>query len=92
MNIQVSSGNIFSDLGLLNSGEMLAKAELVRQINKILRQRKLNQVQAAEVLGIDQQEMSALIKGKLTGFSTEKLFRFLNALNPMCKSHVRDWT
>jgi predicted XRE-type DNA-binding protein len=80
IDIQVSSGNIFADLGMPNSDEMLMKAELVRQITKILSQRKLNQVQAAEVLGIDQPKVSALMRGKLTGFSTERLFRFLNAL------------
>ncbi|WP_445171087.1 helix-turn-helix domain-containing protein [Microcoleus sp.] len=80
IDIQVSSGNIFADLGMPNSDEMLMKAELVRQITKIVSQRKLNQVQAAEVLGIDQPKVSALMRGKLTGFSTERLFRFLNAL------------
>ena len=80
MDTQVSSGNIFADLGMPNSDEMLMKAELVRQITEIVSQRKLNQVQAAEVLGIDQPKVSALMRGKLTGFSTERLFRFLNAL------------
>ncbi|MEG3928282.1 helix-turn-helix transcriptional regulator [Microcoleus sp. D3_18a_C4] len=80
MDIQVSSGNIFADLGMPNADEMLMKAELVRQINQIITQRKLNQLQAAEVLGIDQPKVSALMRGKLTGFSTERLFRFLNAL------------
>ena len=80
IDIQVSSGNIFADLGMPNADEMLMKAELVRQINEIITQRKLNQIQAAEVLGIDQPKVSALMRGKLTGFSTERLFRFLNAL------------
>ncbi|MCC3573011.1 MAG: XRE family transcriptional regulator [Microcoleus sp. PH2017_40_RAT_O_B] len=80
IDIQVSSGNIFADLGMPNADEMLMKAELVRQINEIITQRKLNQLQAAQVLGIDQPKVSALMRGKLTGFSTERLFRFLNAL------------
>ncbi|MCY7381702.1 MAG: helix-turn-helix domain-containing protein [Microcoleus sp. CAN_BIN18] len=80
IDFQVSSGNIFADLGMPNADEMLMKAELVRQINQIITQRKLNQLQAAEVLGIDQPKVSALMRGKLTGFSTERLFRFLNAL------------
>ncbi|HAT12214.1 MAG TPA: transcriptional regulator, partial [Microcoleaceae bacterium UBA11344] len=54
IDIQVSSGNIFADLGMPNSDEMLMKAELVRQITELVNQRKLNQIQAAEVLGIDQ--------------------------------------
>ncbi|PSB53613.1 transcriptional regulator [filamentous cyanobacterium Phorm 6] len=80
IDIQVSSGNVFADLGMPNSDEMLMKAELVRQINQIITQRKLNQLQSAEILGIDQPKVSALRRGKLTGFSTERLFRFLNAL------------
>jgi predicted XRE-type DNA-binding protein len=89
IDIQVSSGNIFADLGMPNSDEMLMKAELVRQITEILSQRKLNQVQAAEVLGIDQPKVSALMRGKLTGFSTERLFRFLNALGCNVKIVVK---
>ncbi|MCC5664600.1 helix-turn-helix domain-containing protein [Nostoc sp. CHAB 5784] len=36
--------------------------------------------EAAALLGVDQPKISALIRGKLSGFSTERLFRFLNAL------------
>jgi hypothetical protein len=35
---------------------------------------------AAELLGIDQPKISALHKGKLSGFSLERLFKFLNIL------------
>jgi len=80
IDIQIGSGNVFADLDLPNSDELLMKAELIRQISHIITQRKLTQAQAAEVLGIDQPKVSALLRGKLTGFSTERLFRFLNAL------------
>ncbi len=72
-----SSGNVFADLGLPNPEEMLAKAELAIKIAEILRQRRLTQVQAAEVLGVDQPKISALIRGRLSGFSIERLLRFL---------------
>ena len=75
-----SSGNIFTDLGLADSEELLIKAELVRQIGELITMRKLLQTEAAELLGIDQPKISALLRGKLSGFSTERLFRFLNAL------------
>lgn len=78
--VQASSGNVFADLGLANSDELLMKAELARKISSIIIQQKMTQVEAAEVLGIDQPKVSALINGKLSGFSTERLFRFLNAL------------
>jgi len=75
-----SSGNVFADLGIKNPGEALAKAELILQINKIFKQKRLTQKKAAEILGIDQPKVSALLNGKLSGFSTDRLLRFLNAL------------
>src|SRR5438477_451327 len=78
---KVSSGNVFADLGLPDSGELLAKAELARQINNIINSKKLTQTAAAALLGVDQPKISALSKGKLTGFSLERLFRFLNILD-----------
>lgn len=76
----VGSGNVFADLGLPNPEERLAKAELARQINKLIKQQKMTQVEAAELLDIDQPKVSSLHKGKLAGFSLERLFRFLNIL------------
>ncbi|MFM6039109.1 MAG: helix-turn-helix domain-containing protein [Sphaerospermopsis kisseleviana] len=77
--IQTSSGNVFADLGLPNADEMLAKAELARKISQAITARGLTQMEAAELLRIDQPKVSALIRGKLTGFSLERMFRFLNA-------------
>jgi predicted XRE-type DNA-binding protein len=78
--VEIGSGNVFADLGLPNPEEALAKAVLANQICETITQRKLTQAQAAALLGIDQPKVSALIRGKLSGFSTERLFRFLNAL------------
>ncbi|NJL60558.1 MAG: XRE family transcriptional regulator [Methylacidiphilales bacterium] len=80
INVQKSSGNVFTDLGLANPDELLVKAELARQIGTIITQRNITQIEAAQLLGIDQPKISSLMKGKLSGFSTERLFRFLNAL------------
>lgn len=75
-----SSGNVFADLGLPNAEERLAKAELARKIGAIIAERHLTQTQAAELLGIDQPKISALMRGRLESFSLERLMRFLNAL------------
>jgi len=75
-----SSGNVFADLGLPNPEEALAKAEVARQIGKIIKKRRLSQTKAAKILHIDQPKVSALLHGYLTGFSLERLFRFLNDL------------
>lgn len=78
--VQASSGNVFADLGLANAAELLMKAELAHQISEIIAKQQMTQAEAAELLGIDQPKVSALIRGKLAGFSTERMFRFLNAL------------
>ncbi|MDZ8186957.1 MAG: helix-turn-helix transcriptional regulator [Nostoc sp. ChiSLP02] len=78
--IKASSGNIFADLDLENSDELLVKAELARKISNIISMQQMTQAQAAELLGIDRPKISALTNGKLSGFSTVRLFRFLNAL------------
>jgi predicted XRE-type DNA-binding protein len=80
LTVQTGSGNVFADLGLPNSDELLIKAKLAHQISELISARNLTQVEAAELLGIDQPKVSALVRGKLSGFSTERLFRFLNAL------------
>lgn len=78
--IQQSSGNVFRDLGHPRAEQALAKAEIVRQISKIITKKGLTQSEAAEILGVDQPKVSALLNGQLSGFSTERLFRFMNAL------------
>lgn len=75
-----SSGNVYADLGIENPEEALAKSELARQIGKLIKKKKLTQKQAAEILGIDQPKISALIRGRLRSFSLERLIRFLNEL------------
>ena len=87
--IKASSGNVFADLGLKNPEELLAKAELVQRIADIIAERKLTQARAAKVLGIDQPKISALLRGKLDGFSIDRLFRFLNALGRDVEITVR---
>lgn len=74
--VEVSSGNVFSDLGLSNPEERLAKANLAIQINELIKKKKLTQKAAAELLDIDQPKISALSTGRLSGFALERLFRF----------------
>jgi len=87
--IHESSGNVFADLGLPNAEELHAKAAIVAQICQILEERKLTQRQAAAVLGIAQPNISALMRGRLGGFSTDRLFRFLNALDRSVEIRIK---
>lgn len=75
-----SSGNVFSDLGLADAEEHLIKAGLVVKIGRIIRQRELTQSGAAQLMGIDQPKVSAMLAGQFRGYSVERLMRFLVAL------------
>jgi predicted XRE-type DNA-binding protein len=78
--IEVGSGNVFADLGLPDAEESLAKAELASRIGDVIRQRRLTQAAAGELLGIDQPKVSRLQRGYLTNFSVERLMHFLTLL------------
>lgn len=80
MECEISSGNVFADLGIENPKEELTKAKLVWEIEQIIKRKKLTQVAAAKAMGINQPKVSALIRRKLDGFSVERLIHFLNML------------
>src|SRR5436309_987981 len=73
----VGSGNVFADLGVPRPQEALAKAELAQRINAIIARRRLTQAQSARLLGVDQPKVSSLKRGRLAGFSLQRLMRFL---------------
>ncbi len=79
--VEESSGNVFADLGYPNPQDALAKSRLAQRIAELLEEQHLTQVEAATLLGIDQPKVSKLLRGQLREFSTDRLFRFLNALN-----------
>jgi predicted XRE-type DNA-binding protein len=78
--IEKSSGNIFADIGFANDQEMLVKANLALKISEIIAQRRLTQIEAAEVLGIPQPKLSKLLRGQFHGVSETKMLECLNKL------------
>jgi predicted XRE-type DNA-binding protein len=80
LEMEPGSGNVFADLGLADAGEHLIKAGLVVKINRTIRQRRLTQTAAAQLMGIDQPKVSAMLAGQFRGYSVERLMRFLVAL------------
>ena len=75
-----SGGNVFADLGVAGPEEELAKAQLASHIRQTIKRRRLTQIQAAHLMGLDQPKVSALMNGRLAGFSSDRLMRFLAAL------------
>ncbi len=59
----------------------MAWAQLVSRIAHIIEDRGLTQARAAEVLGLDQLKVSALLRGRFGGYALERLFRLLLALD-----------
>jgi predicted XRE-type DNA-binding protein len=89
LRIEQGSGNVFADLGFSNPDLALAKAELVQRIREIIENRKLTQVKAAKLLRLDQPKVSALVRGRVEGYSIDRLFRFLTALGQRVEITVR---
>jgi predicted XRE-type DNA-binding protein len=77
---EVSSGNVFADLSFADPEEELVRADLAHRIATIIEDRGLTQVEAAAIMGINQPKVSALVRGRLEGFSFERLARYLLAL------------
>jgi len=88
--VEESSGNVFADLGYPDAEEVLAKSRLAQRIAELIEKQNLTQVQAASILGIDQPKISKLMRGQLREFSTDRLFRFLNAMNQDVEIVIRE--
>lgn len=71
------SDNIFADLRFPNPGLHLKKARLALKISESIEQRGLAQREAAELLQVDQQKISKLMRGVVREFSLEKLQELL---------------
>ena len=84
-----SSGNVFADIGVADPEEALAKGQLASRIREVVRRSRLTQVAAAAVMGIDQPKVSALLNGRLTNFSSERLMRLLTRLGQDVEIVVR---
>ena len=83
------SQNVFKDIGVREPEEHLVKAQLVFKIDTILKKRRLKQVEAAELFGVRQPDVSKMLRGEFRQFSVERLLRFLVALDQDVEIRVR---
>ncbi len=86
----IGTGNVFADLGFTRPEEALAKAQLAHRITTTIARRRLTQAEAASLLNVDQPKISALKRGRLSGFSLERLVRFLVLLGNDVEIVVKD--
>ncbi|HEX6370461.1 MAG TPA: helix-turn-helix transcriptional regulator [Longimicrobium sp.] len=87
--VHVSSGNIWADLGRPDAEEAFARCQLMHRVTTIIRERRLTQAEAAKILGTNQPTVSDLMRDKLSKFSLERLIGFLNALGQDVEITVR---
>lgn len=78
--IRRGSNNVFADLGYPDPGTHLLKAQLVSRIDEIIREQKITQTQAAQIIGLSQPDISRLLKGQFRDVSVERIMRILTRL------------
>ena len=73
--VHKSSGNVFTDLGFSpdEAAILQMRADLMAELRKVIKTRKLTQAKAAKVLGVSQSRVSDLVTGKWEKFSLEML-------------------
>jgi len=76
------SGNVFADLGFSKAEavDLKVKAGLTMKIHRRIKELGLTQAKAAERLGLSQPDVSKLMNGRHGGYSVDRLFTVLNAL------------
>ena len=78
---EAASGNVFADLGLKDSDELFARAQIGFCVHKIVKDKNLKQREIGAVLGIAQSDVSHLMNGHYSRFTTDKLLEFLKRLD-----------
>ena len=75
------STNVFADLGIEESEELFTRAQIGFHVYQILKEKQLKQREIASLLSISQPDVSHLMNGHFSRFTTDKLLDFLKRLN-----------
>ena len=75
--------------GFANPDREQLKADLMLEIYRAIKGRKLTQVEAGKILGIAQPHVSGLMSGRSGNYAVGRLFEFLNALGRDVEIAVR---
>jgi predicted XRE-type DNA-binding protein len=78
--VEISSGNVFADLGLPDAGQLKIKSGLAIEITRAVRRLGLTQEEAGRRMGIPQPKVSSLMRGDFSNMSESKLMECLNRL------------
>jgi len=77
--IRRSTGNVFRDLGFnaAESENLKLRADLMIELSKLVKSRRLTQSKAAAMFGVSQPRVSDLIRGRIDRFSVDTLVAML---------------
>ena len=77
--IRHSTGNVFRDLGFdaAESENLKLRADLMIELSKLVKSRRLTQAKAAAMFGVSQPRVSDLIRGRIDRFSVDTLVAML---------------
>lgn len=77
-----SSGNVFEDAGFPRpeAERLLIRSELMSEVERLIKKRRLTQKQAAKALGVTQPRISDLVRGHIDLFSIDTLIDMLGLL------------
>jgi predicted XRE-type DNA-binding protein len=75
------SNNVFTDLGLENAEELFIRSQIGFHIYQILKQKNLKEEEIPRLLKISQSDVSHLMNGHSSQFTTDKLLNFLKFLD-----------
>ncbi|MFZ0739265.1 MAG: helix-turn-helix transcriptional regulator [Candidatus Acidiferrales bacterium] len=87
--ITEGGANVFADLGLPNPEQELLKAQLALQIYSILKDSRMTQAEIGRILGVQQPQVSLLMRNRAGNFSVGRLMEFLTALRRDVEITVR---
>jgi predicted XRE-type DNA-binding protein len=74
-------GNVFAHLGRPDSDDLIRRrARILTVINDAIARRRLTQEAAADLIGIDQADVSRLANGRVSRFSLERLMTIVDRL------------
>ncbi|HTD38516.1 MAG TPA: helix-turn-helix transcriptional regulator [Candidatus Limnocylindrales bacterium] len=74
------SGNVFAQLGRPDADDLLRKARVINVINSVIARRSLTQESAAQLVGVDQADISRLANGRINRFSLDRLLTIVDRL------------
>ena len=82
------NASAFHELEIPNADELVIKSRLTRFVAAEITRRGLTQKAAGVVLGLDQSNVSALMNGKISRFSLDKLMSLADRLGFEISLHI----